>query len=540
MVNIGRIDSGLPNCLCTQRIFVLVMWIYLYTISKDRMQVISIGGADRYTGVLHQRKNWNSISHITKQITESSVILSGGEPTLREDLPQLLAEIRTKNCAIALRTDGAICLHPQQLDFLQQAGVSTYIIPIHSIRSDINAWLMGAQMAKIAIQGMIKAQEAGMNVIAEVLILRPTVPFLEETVIGLIKKGIKKILLRFPTPQDFAQDQVIALLPRYSLLAKHIENILFDPIVKNTRIYIENIPNCFLENGDIYGLYTKKQNNLKCFDCTGGCMGLDKSYPQTFDWSEFRISSLENTTSPDIIHCAIRQYDSSRYTRQRLLFAAQSHPKELHLISEYKHPQIYELLRETLRLSIPKIVLLGQVENLLHLSDKEIIRLRGIGGIVHNISLVMEDGISRIGTEMEWQTIEKLQQSFPNSTHIYRLVLHSMEELHVVNSIIEHSTITLQITLDLHGNWKELPGVWNQLHPNLQKMMDTMLPYCWHNNTQSAPVHLQWRGYAEKQNNYQESWLYPPLMSCPHKQCSMQKKCVGAIMGEGFPILRPM
>ena len=114
----------------------------------------------------------------------SGVLLSGGEPTLRKDLPDLLGEMAEKlTPRLGMATDGLILSSDKSVQFLMDKGLKRVRIGFHSGRADAHDWVVGLQGAAKRVHKSLRVcVEAGLEVEVETLVTRPTVSYLEETV----------------------------------------------------------------------------------------------------------------------------------------------------------------------------------------------------------------------------------------------------------------------------------------------------------------------------------------------------------------------
>ncbi len=103
-------------------------------------------------------------------------------------------ELRPEN--LGLCTGGA-GVTGTMVDRLRSVGVQRLRVPFHSARRDAHDWLVGQPGALgTALRAIRTCVDTGMPVEAEVVVTRPTMPHLEETIDVLTRVGVRKIVVR--------------------------------------------------------------------------------------------------------------------------------------------------------------------------------------------------------------------------------------------------------------------------------------------------------------------------------------------------------
>ena len=153
-----------------------------------------------------------------------SISISGGEPTLRDDLPYLIAY--AKRCGIkriSLQTNGVRLFYDGYLESLKNAGLDQLFIAFHShdMKSyDIITGTSGHYDK--AVQGIKNAIGSGIPVVLNPVInsfnyrtIREYVEFIHENFRDRRGRGIKNISFSFVQPQGRAYRNR-EVVPRYS------------------------------------------------------------------------------------------------------------------------------------------------------------------------------------------------------------------------------------------------------------------------------------------------------------------------------------
>ena len=152
-------------------------------------------------------------------------LVSGGEPTLREDLPELLRALSDAGAPrLGLVSDGLALASERAARDLASFGLRRLRVGFHCARSDAHDWLVGLPgAARRAVRSMRAAAAAGLELEAEIVVTRPTMPYLEETVLVLARYGVRAVHFELFTPRRGSASDAIALTPRLGLLAPYVE-----------------------------------------------------------------------------------------------------------------------------------------------------------------------------------------------------------------------------------------------------------------------------------------------------------------------------
>ncbi|MCB9778812.1 MAG: hypothetical protein H6742_09635 [Alphaproteobacteria bacterium] len=167
--------------------------------------------------------------------------LGGGEPTLRADLPRLLAALP----GAGLCTDGLLLAQDGVPAQLRAWGLARVRVPLHAARADAHDWLVERPGAcKRVLRGLRAAAAAGLQVHVEVVVTRPTTDLLPETVATLARLGVHAVTIRRVQARGPAHDAFIALSPRLGLAQPLIEAAVRVGRREGLSMALEGLPRC--------------------------------------------------------------------------------------------------------------------------------------------------------------------------------------------------------------------------------------------------------------------------------------------------------
>ena len=350
-------------------------------------------------------------------------LIGGGEPLRRADLPVLLQEL------VALRPDhlGLCAAGPgittAVVHRLRSAGVQRLTVPFHSARRDAHDWLVGQPGAlKVALRAIRTSLDAGMPVTAEIVVTRPTMAHLAETVDVLAHVGVRTLCVRRLTALDVGPPEFIGLSPRMSLLAGDLERAAARAIHRRARLVIRDFPLCvaprlrrlFAGPNDEIWLTAEGAGDARvtggprCQPCPGppACTGAPMDYVSRFGWEEIadpapKAARVQETvvdqqrvppsgtmvfswSGPRRVRCdacadqdAIPGPESTRAVRERLVDAAHHRPAVLRLVGAelLAHPSAAALLFDAVRL-FPRVECAGEGSAIAGWKDAELARLK--------------------------------------------------------------------------------------------------------------------------------------------------------------------
>ena len=139
-------------------------------------------------------KTWHQILDRLWEIGIPHVVFTGGEPTLREDLPELIAHAEQNGQITGINTNGRRLSDREYLENLVKSGLDHVQITIESHDSNIHDSMVKARGAwKQTVAGIRNALETPLYVMTNTTMLRTNSPTLEQTLIFLANIGVPTV-----------------------------------------------------------------------------------------------------------------------------------------------------------------------------------------------------------------------------------------------------------------------------------------------------------------------------------------------------------
>jgi hypothetical protein len=358
------------------------------------------------------------VEDATARNAGSRPLLSGGEPTLRADLPRLI-EIVAQACArigetAGLRSDGAALGERRVLRGLMERGLGRLRIPFHSARADAHDWLAGWPGALRAAAAALKAAAAlALPAEAELALCRPTARGLSETVELLARLSVERVLFRVPRLRFALREEAIAVAPRLPLLGASLEEAVAAAERHRLAWSVTGVPPCALPRlppgrlndhsvaellpagaawDALRPAFATPPRASGCPRCPGAplCEGAPADLVERFGWPEILAlrgagPELRVPDEPrsDGAASSLRVVvpspeTSGRALRQVFVRAAASGAGTLRVTGDsvFSHGEAPALLREALRLSFPRVEFCGEGSALASFDDDALHRLR--------------------------------------------------------------------------------------------------------------------------------------------------------------------
>lgn len=250
----------------------------------------------------------------TERRRVSAVVFTGGEPTVRRDLPELVACARDLGYrTIQIQTNGRMFAHRSYARRLVDCGANEFSPALHGHLAALHDYLTAAPGAfSQTLAGIRNLKELGQVVLTNTVVTKPNYRHLPDVVRLLVAAGVDQLQLAFVHPVGTAGLRFDAMVPRMELAAPYVKAALRVALDAGRRAYTEAIPYCLLDGFEdcvvekhiprtaIYdaestiGDYTRyrldegKLRGPRCAACrwVAECEGPWREYPERRGWDE--------------------------------------------------------------------------------------------------------------------------------------------------------------------------------------------------------------------------------------------------------------
>jgi len=261
------------------------------------------------------------------------IVFTGGEPTIRKELLDLVAFARDIGFGITMQTNGRKLADPGFAAALCSIAPITFCIALHGPNAEIHDAITqksGSFYETVqGIRNIIELRQGSNFLTGKIVISKVNAPYLAETSQLMINLGFSTINLTFPHACGNARKDFFDVVPTYREISEPLLNAIELCMLNGVAVDTETIPYCFLPNVEHiaieiammeagytelkqYGFEEKvvdwsqkrleiKEKFPQCSQCRFDkvCEGPWNEYPQHYGSSEFKPVLGEPVTSTE-------------------------------------------------------------------------------------------------------------------------------------------------------------------------------------------------------------------------------------------------
>lgn len=202
-----------------------------------------------------EKKALDSTTEEVKQFIDEAidrgsdtVVLTGGEVTIRKDFSELVEYAAGKGLKIAIQTNGRLFARPSQRILFKGLPKVLVVIAIHGPDADIHDRITRKKnsfsQTITAIQALVPLENV--NVCAKIVISKHNADCISETVQMLNQMRISEIVIAFPHAEDFPVAVFKEVVPRYESIKGEISKLLKAMDSAEIHVTFETIPYCIM------------------------------------------------------------------------------------------------------------------------------------------------------------------------------------------------------------------------------------------------------------------------------------------------------
>lgn len=210
----------------------------------------------------------------------TSIVLTGGEVTIRKDFRQLINKCIDNNLSITVQTNGRMLSRNKLIDAVKDIRDIRFVIALHGNSEETHDQITQVCGSfKETCEGIRAMANIGKLVIVKVVISKFNMSELPAIVKLSFDLGVKYICFAFPHGQGAARKNFNNVIPRYNDLKPFLDETINEAQELHVNIEFEAVPFCIIPNS------MQLVGELKFYDGDTLCRQVNE---EPFDWNEIR------------------------------------------------------------------------------------------------------------------------------------------------------------------------------------------------------------------------------------------------------------
>ncbi len=208
-----------------------------------------------------------------KQSGSKTIFFSGGEPTLRKDLPEMISFIKAVGLRAEIITNGLMLSYKGYLNKLISSGLDEVCFSIHSHKKEVADKLSQRKGSfDLQIKALDNLKDANITVTINTVIVAYNYKHLKEFV-GFLSERYPNIhsfdfLLAAPEGNARENKDVLVMLKE---LKKPLHELMTFCTSNNIRFTVEFVPFCFMQGFENHMLLSCDLETIKVANITDHC-----------------------------------------------------------------------------------------------------------------------------------------------------------------------------------------------------------------------------------------------------------------------------
>jgi len=226
----------------------------------------------------------------------NSIVLTGGEVTLREDFEKLVTYAVSKGLKVNIQTNGRRLSQKKSCGFMENLSGLHFIVALHAPNAEIHDAITQEKGSfQETVHAINNLRDINKEIGAKIVISKLNYKYLFETALFARDLGVNELYVVFPHALDFSEKIFEKVVPKYYLLKNEINLIANFSEQEHFPTSFETIPYCICPDSQAFwsrncDLMSKaRENSSKSMK-----LGLKKDL---FNWEELRPKMKEKGTN---------------------------------------------------------------------------------------------------------------------------------------------------------------------------------------------------------------------------------------------------
>jgi MoaA/NifB/PqqE/SkfB family radical SAM enzyme len=192
----------------------------------------------------------DAVDQIISEGQVGRMVYSGGEPTVRPDLPEILRYAEGLGIAEQnIQTNARKLSDASYLASLRDSGLTSCFVSIHGPQAGVHDWLTGSPGAfDQTCAGLTNLERLGISLVTNTVICRQNYRLLSELVVflGRTFQSINTIKLSYPRLQDGAAENLTEIIAPLWEVAQSVRDAINRGKEVGVYVETESMPICLL------------------------------------------------------------------------------------------------------------------------------------------------------------------------------------------------------------------------------------------------------------------------------------------------------
>lgn len=242
------------------------------------------------------------------------LVITGGEPTIRQDITELVHYARELGYAeIQVQSNGRLFSSLRFCQEMTAAGANVFVLALLSHKEAVHNYLTQSNSFKQTVKGILNLKSLGQKVKINCVVTKVNYRYLPQTAQFFVKLGVDQFQFAFVHIQGSAMENYLSIAPRKTLAMPYIRAGLRVGLDAGVPVFTEAIPFCLMRGyefcvaeriipetkiydaeGIVESFSEVRRNEGKakqgpCRSCMYDpvCEGPWKEYTDIFGWGEF-------------------------------------------------------------------------------------------------------------------------------------------------------------------------------------------------------------------------------------------------------------
>lgn len=179
----------------------------------------------------------------------TDIVFTGGEPTIRKDLPALMEQAKALGFQLHVQTNGRMLAYRPLAERLAGFG-ATWVIALHGPNADVHDRVTEtAGSFRQTIAGIRNLRELQQRVVGKVVLSKLNYVSLPELVGTFLENDVRLVNVAFPHALGSARERFAEVVPRYTDVVPFVRRAI-ERHSRHALLYFEAIPLCFMRGNE--------------------------------------------------------------------------------------------------------------------------------------------------------------------------------------------------------------------------------------------------------------------------------------------------